>query len=247
MSSARQRAQHHVSRYPKLYAAAVIWIVAMVALPVITSRANTIFRPDQNLVAEELPLDTPGTLPSGVSSFAPIINLVLGVPPTTAPPTVQLPEAKPPELVEPTFIDNVFNLVPPPPALPDLPPEMLAMIRAVSPIASKGCTGLGLASLVVAVVAPSLEGVPIERILPYLAPVTSACAYFPIPKQHTVCKADEPFVQDIGGLTKTPPILGLGIDQLTAFEDLVIEQFGMQFPRISDTARDTLDCKLVSE
>lgn len=247
MSDARARAQRHLGRYPKLYTAAVVWIIAMIALPVITSRANTIFRPDDNLVAQELPTETPGPVPSGVTSLAPIINLVLGNPPTTAPPTEQLPDGKPPEFVEPTFIDNVFNLIPPPPALPDLPPEMLAVIRAVSPLASKGCTGLGLASLVVAVVAPSLEGIPIERILPYLAPVTSACAYFPIPKQHTVCKADEPFVQDIGGLTKTPPILGLGIDQLTAFEDLVIEQFGMQFPRISDTARATLDCKLVSE
>lgn len=247
MPNPRARAVHHLSRYPKLYAAAAVWAIAMIALPVITSRASTIFRPDAPLVAGETPIAATPT-PPGLSSFAPLVNLVLGKPPATTPPTTpELPEAKPPELVEPTFFDNVFNLVPPPPALPELPPEVLAVIRSVTPIASRGCTGLGLASLVVAVVAPSLDGVPIERILPYLAPVTSACAYFPIPKLHTVCAADEPFVIDVGGLTKTPPVLGLGVDQLTAFEDLVIEQFGMAFPRISDVAREQLDCKLVSE
>lgn len=246
MGNARSRAVHHVGRYPKLYAAAAIWAVAMVALPVITSRAGTIFRPDvQPSGQSDLPLAAP-TLPSGFNAVAPLIPLVLGVPPTTAPP-LEPPESKPPELVEPTFFDNLFNLIPPPPALPNLPPSVLAVIRTATPIASKGCTGLGLASLVVAVVAPSLEGVPIERILPYLAPVTSACAYFPIPPTHTVCAADEPFVVDVGGLTTTPPVLGLGIDQLTAIEDLVIEQFGLAFPRISETPRQQLDCKLVTE
>ena len=62
-----------------------------------------------------------------------------------------------------------------------------------------------------------------------------------------MCAADEPFVIDLGGLTKTPPILGLGIDQLTAMEDLIIEQFGPGFPRVSDVAREQFDCHLVTE
>jgi hypothetical protein len=168
--------------------------------------------------------------------------------PPPAPPatgTPPRPVAVPPESIPPELIDELFNLFPPPAALPQIPAELQPIVRAAAPLATHGCTGLGLASLVVAVVAPSAEGVPLERILPYLAPVTSACANFPIPETHTVCAADAPLVLDLGGLATSPPILGLGIDQLTAIEDIIALSFGDAFPRISDTAREALDCTLV--
>ncbi len=237
---------HHVRRYPRWYAVGVLWLIGMIALPVIESAPRRIFGGETPVVQEESPLTLAPTPPIGGIPVAPFLALTLTAPPV-APGETPLPESPPPEFIEPAFIDTLFDLIPPPQSLPELPPEIQRIIRAAGPIATQGCTGLGLAALVVAVVAPSAEGVPIERILPYLAPVTSVCAYFPIPKLHTVCAADEPLIIDLGGLTKTPPILGLGIDQLTAIEDIVAEMYGDGFPRVSDLAREQLDCHLVDE
>ena len=180
----------------------LIWLVGMVALPVITSRAGQIFRRPSRRRPRRLPLVVPPAPLFGAFPLTPFLSLALAVPTLAGEPP--LPEAEPPEFIEPSFLDTLFDLIPPPPSLPTLPARNRARRAAVPRIAAQGCTGLGLASLVVAVVAPSLEEVPIERILPYLAPVTSACAFFPIPKVHTVCAADEPLIIDLGGLTKTP-------------------------------------------
>lgn len=247
-----RRVAHHLRRYPRWYAVAAIWLVGMIALPVIKSdAARETFNADAP--AQRQPQQQEQGPPLGLAPLPPLAGFSLA--PTLGPTTTQparvgetpLPEPEPLDLIGADFFDTIFDLIPSPPALPPLPPQLEAVIRAAAPIAAQGCTGLGLAALVIAVVAPSVEGVPIERILPYLAPVTSACAFFPIPKLHTVCAADEPLIIDVGGLTKTPPILGLGIDQLTAIEDVIASYYGDGFPRLSDTARETLDCKLVSE
>jgi hypothetical protein len=62
---------------------------------------------------------------------------------------------------------------------------------------------------------------------------------------HTVCAADEPFVIDLAGLTKSPPIIGLGIDQLDAIESQLASTFGQSIPRLAPSLREQFDCKLV--
>ena len=149
------------------------------------------------------------------------------------------------QLVPPEILDLIFDALPPV-VFPALPPEVAPVFNAVSPLAATGCSGLGLAGVIVAVAAQSANGVPIERLLPYLAPASTACASFPIPAQHTVCEADKPFVTDLGGLTSTPPILGLGIDQLRAFEQLLANTFGQSIPSLADSIAVQLNCALVS-
>jgi hypothetical protein len=131
--------------------------------------------------------------------------------------------------------------------VPALPPELAALANAIAPVATYGCSGLGLASVVVAVVAQSAQGVPVERVLPYLAPVVTACAAFPIPPVRTVCEADKPFIVDLGGLASGPPILGLGIDQIDAVETLLSATFGQSLPRVAPQLRAQLGCKQVTE
>jgi hypothetical protein len=147
-------------------------------------------------------------------------------------------------LVPEELLDVIFDFLPVP-VIPPLPPELATLAAAIAPIATTGCSALGLASIIIAVVAQSAEGVPIGRLLPYLAPVSSACASFPIPEVHTVCAFDEPFVIDVGGLTSTPPILGLGIDQVAAIEDALATSFGIDVPRLAPTLREQLDCEVV--
>lgn len=251
MADARTRLLRHIRRYPRWYGVAAVWLVGILVLPVVELDPLQVFSTPEPGSQETAPADPAaldlapfGAAPrGGVGGPGPAVVPSDDGPPATG--TEAPPEAVPPESIPPELIDQLFDLFPPPPALPDIPPELQPVVRAVSPIAKYGCTGLGLASLVVAVVAPSLEGIPLERILPYLVPVTSACAYFPIPETHTVCAADEGLIIDLGGVATTPPVLGLGIDQLTAVEDLIAQSFGASFPRLSDTAREALDCRLV--
>jgi hypothetical protein len=246
----RAHAVQHLRRYPRWYAAAAVWLIAMVALPVVELDPLQIFHSP----APSVPA-APGTpaasveTPSGSGPDADV------APTSDAPGTVgdgpltptSLLETVPPEEVPPELIDELFDMFPPPQALPDVPENLQPVVRAVAPLATQGCTGLGLAGLVVAVVAPSAEGVPLERILPYLAPATGACANFPIPETHTVCEADKPLIFDLGGVTKTPPILGLGIDQLAAIEAIINTATGGGFLNLSETARDLLGCEVVTE
>ncbi len=252
MTDPRARVLHHVRRYPKWYGVAALWVLGMLVLPVVELDPLQIFSSPSPATevaappASGAPGTPAGSATPGGSGVAP--GSAAPASPATGPPahgTPPRPVAVPPESIPPELIDELFNLFPPPAALPEIPAELQAIVRAAAPLATHGCTGLGLASLVVAVVAPSAEGIPLERILPYLAPVTSACANFPIPETHTVCAADAPFVLDLGGLATSPPILGLGIDQLTAVEDIIALSFGDSIPRISDAAREALDCRLV--
>jgi len=251
MTDARGRLLRHIRRYPRWYGAGALWLLGILVLPVVKLDPLQIFSaPDpQSEVAAPAATDVRTTPPvGGVLRGAPFATGGVSAPSEATPPVPGIappPVAVPPESIAPELLDQLFDLFPPPPALPDVPIELQPIVRAVTPLATQGCTGLGLASLVIAVVAPSAEGVPLERILPYLVPVTSACANFPIPKTHTVCAADEPLIIDLGGVTATPPILGLGIDQLTAIEDIIALSFGDSLPRFSDTAREQLDCKLV--
>jgi hypothetical protein len=253
MSSARSLATH-LRRYPGWYALAAVWLVAMVSLPIVRGTALAdVFTggqpsspetaapaagaPDLGAGGGQAPAFTPG--PDGELGTADDLPVEVTTPES------EENEPSPLDIVPPELLDAIFDALPPV-AFPALPAEIEPIANAVAPVAATGCSGLGLAGVVVAVAAQTVDGVPFDRILPYLAPASTACASFPIPKVHTVCAFDEPLIIDLGGLTNTPPLLGLGIDQLRAFEALMASQFGIAVPSIADSLSESLDCRLVS-
>jgi hypothetical protein len=240
----------HLRRYPWWYGAALVWLVAMLALPVVHLDPLGALGDDAAPVqaggpagpgpsAGKVPEVTPGLLDRVDPELfeLPTTTVPAGAPTTTAPSEL--------ELVPPEVLDTLFEALPPV-VFPPLPEELSTLAAGIAPIASFGCSGVGLAGLVVSVVAQTVEGVPLGRLLPYLTPVSAACASFPIPKVHTVCAADEPLVIDLGGVTTTPPIIGLGIDQLDAFETLLETTFGVAIPRLAPELRTLFDCQVIS-
>ena len=252
MSSARTLAAH-LRRYPWWYGVAVVWVVGMLALPIVQGSALAdAFTGDQPAASGTT---LPGEIAPGPGAGGPVGSGAVtdgggstgtvdgGTADTVVPDTPR--EENPLDIVPPELLDAIFDALPPV-AAPPLPDELAPIFNAVAPVAATGCSGLGLAGVVIAVAAQTVEGVPFDRILPYLAPASTACAAFPIPKVHTVCAADAPFIQDLGGLTTSPPILGLGIDELRAFEALMSSSFGVTLPSVADSLSETLDCELVS-
>ena len=230
----------HLRRYPWWYGLAAVWLVAMMALPVVhLGPLDTATRTE---VAAGPGPTTSGAGPSSVTSpfgsgatvgpFGGTGGGTGGPVTTVAGARAATPTTKPGALtlVPPALLDLVFNAIPQV-VVPPLPEGLAPIARALAPIAATGCSGLGLASVVVAVVAQSANGVPVQRILPYLSPLSTACASFPIPAHHTVCAADPPFVVNLGGLTSTPPILGLGIDEVQATQTLLSQKLRSDAPR----------------
>lgn len=253
-----ERVVRHVRSYPRWYAAGVTWLVLMVLLPVVgvdvlpafaapapqqptAATADTTLPPTASQVAAPVPSPSGAPAPASPPPVAPAPETTVAQAPTESPP----PEIIPPEELPPGFFDPYFDAIPGLPAL-DTPEELMPLLRAVSPIATHGCSAPGLAAIVLAVAAPSVEGVPLERLIPYLSPVTSACANFPIPTTHTECEFDKPFIIDLGGLAMSPPILGMGIDAIEAFETELINTYGVAVPRVSGSLRETLDCEVVT-
>lgn len=243
----------HLRRYPIWYAVGLVWLIAMVSLPIVRGTAladafggEPSGRASGTTTSSTIPALTPGGIlaPGGSDGSVTTPTDASGSPVDTVAPS-PVDEDDPLELVPPEFLDLIFDALPPI-VFPALPPEVAPVFNAVAPLAATGCSGLGLAGVVVAVAAQSANGVPIERILPYLAPASTACASFPIPAKHTVCEVDKPFIQDLGGLATSPPILGLGIDQLAALETLLETSFGVAVPTVSEDLREQLDCELVS-
>ena len=253
MSSARTFATH-LRRYPWWYGVAAVWLVGMLALPIVRGSALADVFAGGQPAAPGVTTPDPsapdlgrgGTVEPGFGAGP---DGTLGtsddVPVDTVAPDEEENPPSPLDVVPPEILDAIFDALPPF-AFPALPDEIAPIANAVAPVAASGCSGLGLAGVVIAVAAQTVEGVPFDRILPYLAPASTACAAFPIPKVHTVCAFDEPLIVDLGGLTKTPPILGLGIDELRAFEALMTSQFGIAIPSIADELSTQLDCELVS-
>jgi hypothetical protein len=239
----------HVRRYPRWYAVAVVWLVAMLALPIVSADPLDLFTPDRSTgatAATGSPSGSEGTAPGATVGTAPD-----GTPTTAGGRTggeqaaAGDDEPSALDLVPPELLDLIFESLPPL-VTPPLPAELAPLAAAIAPVATYGCSGLGLASVVVAVVAQSAQGVPVEKVLPYLAPVVTVCAAFPIPPTHTVCASDVPLIVDVGGLTKGPPILGLGIDQLEAVERLLSSTFGTAVPSVAAGLRTQLDCDIVT-
>jgi hypothetical protein len=242
----------HLRRYPLWYALGAVWLVGMLSLPIVKGSALadvlTGGPSTATTVASAPQAPAPGDLGTG-SSDAPIS--LEGDGGVASPTTVETVDrghddgGDALQIVPPEILDAIFDALPPL-VFPALPREIEPLTNAIAPLAATGCSGLGLAGVVIAVAAQTAEGVPLERLLPYLAPASTACATFPIPPVHTVCEADKPFITDIGGLTSTPPILGLGIDELRAFEQLMTAQFGVAVPSVADSLAAQLDCELVS-
>ena len=242
----------HLRRYPVWYAVGAIWLVAMLSLPIVRGSALAdVFDGGETTTGVTGPGGTaaqgdPGTTlgPDGtpITEGSSVDGDEVGED-TTVPPADD-EDGDELALVPPEILDLVFDALPPF-VFPSLPDEVLPVARAVAPVAATGCSAIGLAGVVVAVAAQTAEGVPIERLLPYLAPVSTACASFPIPAVHTVCEADKPFITDLAGLTTSPPILGLAIDQLQAIEQLLTNSFGVAVPALSADLRVQLDCELV--
>jgi hypothetical protein len=140
--------------------------------------------------------------------------------------------------------------IPPPPALPLPPPpaELAPLVAAVAPLASQGCSAIGLAGVVAAVAGPTAgDAVPIAAVLPYLAPAYQACAAFPVPQgDRTICSIDEQaraagYPPDAGGLMKTPNLIGTGIDTIAGIET-AIEAMTGQSLGIASVLYDSLGC-----
>jgi hypothetical protein len=159
-------------------------------------------------------------------------------------------KASTPPPAEPATPDLFTIPAPPPLALPALPSQFDPLFAALSPVMATGCSGLGLAGVVIASVAPTVEGVPLDQLLPYLVPVYTACALFPIPKTHTVCPLDEMFAaqlpKDITSLAQAPTIIGLGIDEIAGIEAQVSQAAGgAAFPSLAESLTTQLGCHVV--
>ena len=139
--------------------------------------------------------------------------------------------------------------LPSPPAVPvpAVPDEMQPLLAAVGPLTNQGCSGLGLAAVVVAVVGTAAQDVPVGQVLPYLAPVYSACATFPPPAgEPTVCELDRAahdagYPSDVSGLMKTPNAIGTGVDVLYGIE-AAIEAYTGQSPGLVGGIAEQLGC-----
>jgi hypothetical protein len=242
----------HLRRYPWWYTVAAVWVVAMLSLPVVRLDPLGAFGDDGTAAPTAGGPSAGGPAAGGITALPPGLlddvdrelfdlttTTLAGEGPTsTAPPEL--------ELVPPEVLDALLDALPPI-VFPPLPEELRTLAAGIAPIASFGCSGLGLASLVVSVVTQTVEGVPLGRLLPYLTPVSAACASFPIPEVHTVCAADEPLVIDLGGVTTTPPIIGLGIDQLDAIETLMESTYGVSVPKLAPELRELLTCRIVDD
>ncbi len=183
MSSARTLAAH-LRRYPWWYGVAAVWLVAMLALPIVQGSALAdVFAGRQPAAPGVTAPDgsTPDLGPGGVVdpgfSAGPDGTLGTGddVPVDTVAPDDEENPPSPLDLVPPEILDAIFDALPPF-VFPALPAEIAPIANAVAPVAATGCSGLGLAGVVIAVAAQTADGVPFERILPYLAPVSTACA-----------------------------------------------------------------------
>ncbi len=115
---------------------------------------------------------------------------------------------------------------------------------------STGCSGIGLAAVVIAVAAPTVEDVPLDQLLPYLVPAYTACALFPIPKSRTVCELDDMFAAtlppELTSLFPAPTIMGLGIDEIAGIEYVVSQTTGSAPLGLADSLRTQLGCRTVT-
>jgi hypothetical protein len=170
--------------------------------------------------------------------------------PSPAPKPAPAPSGDEDESDEPTPAGPGGLELPPPPPVPPapIPEELRPVVAAVAPLTSQGCSAVGLAGVVTAVVGPAAgDAVPVASLLPYLQPAYSACATFPAPEgERTICAVDEQaraagYPEDASGLVKTPNVVGLGVDVLMGI-DRAIEAMTGQSPGLADAVYGALGC-----
>jgi hypothetical protein len=232
-------AVHHVRRYLPWYGGVAVWILLIVLLPVVgvDVLAAVALGPAPDASTSTIagqPSNGPGAPFAVGGALATHGSAPVGTSVTpTASPLPDSPPADPDPLD--AALDPVFGAVPPI-GLPPLPDELVPVVAALGPLANLGCGNLGLVGTLLTVAPSIVSGVPIQRLLPYLAPITSACATFPLPAQHSECDADESFTS--GG---NPPIFGLALDILAGMESA-----GGTPPTLSESLREQLHCEVVS-
>ena len=264
-------AREHVSRYPRHYAALGLFLVAMLLVPTVGPRDLADLAASSSpagVTAPEgaLPLTPPATsapAPAAPpSTAARAVADAFGIDTETAAAVIDAPAggtaAPPPsgggDAPAPAPDDGQDAgpagaplPAPPPVPLPAAPEELQPLLAAVEPLTTHGCSGLGLAAVVVAVVGTTAQDVPVGQVLPYLAPVYSACAAFPPPGgDPTICEIDRAahdagYPTDVSGLMKTPNAIGTGIDVLYGIE-AAIEAYTGQSPDLVAGIADQLGC-----
>jgi hypothetical protein len=266
-----RRAVRHVRSYPRHYAALALWAAAMVlvptvaagsdgaALPIASSGGSTV-AVGNAATATGATSDVPPPPPAVVRRAASAATALLGSSPSPSPSSTAGAGAQAsPEPVpapdgsggaEPTPAVPGGVPIPPPPSLPLPPPpaELAPLVAAVAPLASQGCSAIGLAGVVAAVAGPTAgDAVPIAALLPYLAPAYQACAAFPVPQgERTICEIDEQaraagYPTDASGLMKTPNLIGTGIDTIAGIE-VAIEAMTGQSLGIASVLYGAMGC-----
>ena len=239
----------HLRRYVVWYGIAVVWAVLMASVPVVKHHAATLAsRPHARTITTEIPAPAPAPVVAGEA---------VALPPPPAPlPTTPVTAAPAPAGRAPTPTPTPAPAPPPGLQLPALPPlpfpavpdQVQPLLDAVSPLMKTGCSAIGLAAVVVAVVAPTVQQVPLDQLMPYLVPAYTVCALFPIPKSHTVCPVDEQIAAQLPAsltsLFPAPTVMGLGIDVIAGMEAAAQQAYGIPIPTLSDSLRTQLGCHI---
>ncbi len=253
MTATRATVVHHLRRYPKWYAVLTAWLLAMALIPVVHHPGAPRVSPGTtaNIVglAPAAPLPAVDSAPVEPLASSPVV-LAPVVGPAAAGPDAPAPT--PTEGPQPGEEGGLGALLPdlPPLPLPATPAELEPLFNAMAPMMATGCSGIGLAAVVVAVVAPTVEDVPLAELMPYLAPLYSVCAYFPIPSVRTICPIDDQIAaqlpDDLTALVTAPTVIGLGIDEIAGMEAAVLQMTGQTVPPLADSLRQQLGCRIES-
>lgn len=269
-------AREHVSRYPRHYAALAMFLAAMLLVPTVGAQdladLASSSSPAGATPAPALPLAPPATTAAAptappstaaravadafgidAGTAAAVIDVAAGGSAPAPPPTDGGSDADAPAPAPAPEGDDAAGPagvpLPAPPAvpLPEAPEELQPVLAAVGPLTNQGCSGLGLAAVVVAVVGTTAKDVPVGQVLPYLAPAYSACAAFPPPAgDPTICEIDRAahdagYPADVSGLMKTPNAIGTGVDVLFGIE-AAIEAYTGQSPGLVAGIAEQLGC-----
>lgn len=266
-------AREHVLRYPRHYASLGLFLVAMLVVPTVAAPgladlASSSSPAGASPSDDVLPLAPPD--PAPVAPGAPpstaaravadafgidtgtaeaVADAVAGggmVPPPTGGGDAPAP-APAPDDGEDAGPAGVPLPSPPAVPLPPAPEELQPVLDAVAPLTAQGCSGLGLAAVVIAVAGTSAKDLPVGQVLPYLAPVYTACAAFPsLATDSTSCDLDRAaeeagYPADVSGLMRTPRVIGTGVDVLYGIE-AAIEAYTGQAPGLVGNIADQLGC-----
>jgi hypothetical protein len=271
-------ARAHLGRYPRHYGALGLFLVAMLVVPTVgverladlaavsspadvgapagsaapgvpdragdaAGQVADLFDVDRGTISRAVDGGTGGPSTSGAS--APATGAATPPAPGEAAPAPPAPDDDGLLDAGPASIT-----IPPPPALPlpGVPDELQPLLGVISPLTNQGCSALGLAAVVAAVAGTAAQDVPVGQVLPYLAPVYSACAAFPpASADPTICALDDAaheagYPKDVSGLAKTPNVIGTGIDVLYGIE-AAIESYTGQAPGLVAGLAEQLGCR----